>query len=273
LLAVLLLVLFVPVRYKAIGKFEEKNIDVSAHVSWLFNLLHFRAVYKHSDPFRLQFKIMGLPIYDNQRKKRAKKPKLEENTVDDSVTSDAEPYEYEKNEIQENKDIINSKVFTETDENNIKEKKKGISVKIAGVFNKIKFTIIKLCDTIKDIKDNVEYYVKLINLESTKEAFRLCKKQIFKLLKLLCPRKYRVNLHLGFDDPSKMGEILAIWGMLYPWHMGKIDIKPEFETAVMEGNFTVKGRICIISIIKAACIIYFNKNIKLLIKRLKRKTK
>jgi hypothetical protein len=69
-----------------------------------------------------------------------------------------------------------------------------------------------------------------------------------------------------------MGEVLAIWGMLYPLHMGNVDINPEFETAVMEGDFYLKGRICIISILKAACILYFNKNIKLLIKRLKRET-
>jgi hypothetical protein len=69
-----------------------------------------------------------------------------------------------------------------------------------------------------------------------------------------------------------MGEVLAVWGMLYPFHMGKIDIRPEFDTAVIEGNFTAKGHICVVSIIKAACILYFDKNIKLLIRRLKRGT-
>jgi archaellum component FlaC len=241
-------------------------------------LLHFRAAYKYSEPFRLQFKILGLPVYDNHREEKVKKSKVEKETasVYNNEKYDDEEPEYEELVIPENKDIINTKVFTETDENNIEDEEIGSTSKISGGFNKkinkIKLTFKRICDTIKDVRDNVEYYVRLANLESTKEAFRLCKKQVFKLLKLLCPRKYRVNLHLGFEDPATMGEALAIWGMLYPWHEGKIDIKPEFETTVMEGDFGIKGHICIISVIKAACIIYFNKNIRLLLRRLKRKT-
>jgi hypothetical protein len=275
LLAVLLLVLFVPVRYKAKGNFEGKNIDANANVSWLFNFLHLRAGYKYSEPFHLQFKILGIPLIDNLREKKPKKEKNKNKTEiareeDDKYEPIIQDKPVDKN--SENKTITETKLFTETDENSIKERKNVISEKISSITCKINSTYRKIHDTAIDVTNNIEYYVKLVNQERTKAAFELCKKQIFKLLKLLCPRKYRINLHLGFEDPSTMGEVLAIWGMLYPFHMGKIDIKPEFETAVMEGDFIIKGRICIVSILKAACILYFNKNIKLLIKRLKRET-
>jgi hypothetical protein len=67
-----------------------------------------------------------------------------------------------------------------------------------------------------------------------------------------------------------MGEVMAVYGMLYPWHLGKVEILPEYGVAVMEGGFYVKGRICMVSLIKAACIIYFDRNVKLFIKHLKR---
>jgi hypothetical protein len=197
-------------------------------------------------------------------------------TQEDDTPEEDKPENGKNSETSQsdNKTITDTKVFTETDENSNKGKVllDKIVDKIKSIYSKIKFTVEKIYGIIKKVKANFDYYVKLINLESTKAALRKCKKQIVKILKLLCPRKYKVNLHLGFEDPSTMGEVLAIWGMLYPFHMGKIDIRPEFDTAVMEGNFNVKGRICVVSIIKAACILYFDKDIRLLIRRLKRST-
>lgn len=306
LLAVLLLVLFVPVRYKAKGIFEGKNIDAGVNVTWLFNFLHFRVAYKYSEPLHLRLRVIGIPIYDNLRKNGESNNEEEDDfsqyePIDNSeweearerakkIAEDYDDYdatyepikteeELENEKINEtsksdNKTITDTKVFTETDENSNKGKVllNKIVDKIKSIYSKIKFTVEKIYGIIKKVKANFDYYVKLINLESTKAAFRKCKKQIVKILKLLCPRKYKVNLHLGFEDPATMGEVLAVWGMLYPFHMGKIDIRPEFDTAVIEGNFTAKGHICVVSIIKAACILYFDKNIKLLIRRLKRGT-
>jgi hypothetical protein len=285
-LALLILVLFVPVRYKAKGSFEGKNVDVGANVSWLFKFVHLKVGYKYSEPFCIKLKVLGIPIFDNQKEKKPKKVKNNKNSkeevkIDKDDKRDDETVKNVQNKA-ENSDNIGeseSKVLIGNDEKNIEddieknieEKKPGIFSKIAGVFKNIKFTFERICDTIRKIRDNIEYYIKLLNLESTKAAFELCKKQIFKLLKLLCPRKYHVNLHIGFDDPSTMGEVMAVYGMLYPWHMGKVEILPEYDVAVMEGNFYVKGRICIVSVIKAACIIYFDKNVKLFIKHLKRR--
>jgi hypothetical protein len=277
LLAALILVLFVPIRYKAKGGFDGKNVDVGANVSWLLGFIHFKAGYKYSEPFHIKLKILGIPIYDNLKEKKPKKSKKrkkakEKVEIDKKAEKDVNIVQ---NEMQNSDNIVKTepKVLNEYDENKIEDKieenKQSLFDKIADVFKKIKFTFEKICDTIKTIRDNIDYYIRLLNLESTKAAFELCKKQIFKLLKLLCPRKYHVNLHLGFNDPSTMGEVMAVYGILYPWHRGKIEILPEYDVAVMEGGFYIKGRICVVSIIKAACIVYFNKNVKLFIKHLK----
>ena len=90
---------------------------------------------------------------------------------------------------------------------------------------------------------------------------------IFKNLK---PKKFQVNLHLGFDNPELMGKIMAVNGMLYPVHLGKIAILPEFEQNIVEGNFIIKGRISIYIYVWTALFVLIDKDIKLLIKRLKR---
>jgi hypothetical protein len=292
-LVLLLMVLFIPIRYKAKGQFEGMDIEARADATWLFSLIHFRAVYTYSKPLHIRFKVLGIPFYDNLREKKVKKSKAskepdinfgdkedkydtdedeEDDEYKETVTYakiDEQQIEYEEPPKQEKNKKVDE-IPKDNAINKIKIKISGIFNKIAGVIKKIKFTFTRICDNIKIVNDCVKYYLKLWNLESTKAAFEQCKRQICKLIKLVCPRKYRINLHLGFGDPAEMGEVLAIWGMLYPLHMGRIDIKPEFETTALDGNFKLKGHICIISVIKVAFILYFDKNIKLLIKRLKR---
>lgn len=73
LLAAVLLILFVPYRYKVHG---QKNDGISAYakVTWL---LHFVVVLlTYDDGINLRIKILGIPFYD--KKKRAQKAKLKE---------------------------------------------------------------------------------------------------------------------------------------------------------------------------------------------------
>ncbi|MDE7031369.1 MAG: hypothetical protein K2P63_15600 [Lachnospiraceae bacterium] len=157
------------------------------------------------------------------------------------------------------------------------EKKQGIFQKIknffinfVNFFKNIKFTFQKVCDTIGKIKDNIKYYLKVLQLDSTKRALAKCQKQLGRVLGRAVPRKYRVNLHLGFDDPAVMGEVLAVWGMFYPLHQGNIDIQPEFDRTVMSGDASFRGRICVFVFVRAACVLFFDKDIKRFIKHLKR---
>ncbi len=98
----------------------------------------------------------------------------------------------------------------------------------------------------------------------------MCRKQLGWVFKKILPKKFRINLHLGFEDPAVMGEVLAVWGMFYPLHQGNIDIQPEFDRSVIEGAFSLKGCMSVYVFVKVACILFFDKNIKLLIKHLKR---
>lgn len=73
LLAAVLLILFVPYRYKVHG---QKKVGISAYakVTWL---LHFVVVLlTYDDGINLRIKILGIPFYD--KKKRAQKAKLKE---------------------------------------------------------------------------------------------------------------------------------------------------------------------------------------------------
>ncbi len=73
LLAVFLLILFVPYRYKVHSQ-KKDGISAYAKVTWL---LHFVVVLlTYDDGINLRIKILGIPFYD--KKKRAQKAKLKE---------------------------------------------------------------------------------------------------------------------------------------------------------------------------------------------------
>lgn len=291
LLFLLCLILFVPIRYKANG-FCKDSYQIHAKATWLLHIISFTVDFKQEQPFRMKLRILGISIYDNLKEKKTKKTKV--NTLPEIVgaskqeRSNAESVEEitkaEKPIMQEQntniiKDISVSEANVDGDMDAEQEaqrltfmqKQKKICLKVINIFRNIKYTIRKICDTIKEFKDNITYYVELFKKDSTKVALEACKKQLLRIIKNLKPQKFQVNLHVGMDDPATLGDILGVWGMLYPIHQGHIDICPDFEQTVLEGDFYCKGRITVYIYIWTIMIILFDKDIRRLRKCLVRK--
>lgn len=176
--------------------------------------------------------------------------------------AEIEEVEIEEVEIEESKN--------EADKKSLFEKLYIIFGKFMQFIENIQYTFHKLCDTIVKIRDNLNYYLDLLQKQSTTRAIGTCKTQLMRIAKSLSPQKFQVNLHLGFEDPAVLGEILAVWGMLYPFHQGRIDIVPEFGQTILEGDILLKGKISLFVYLKVALILFFDKNIKQLIKQIKR---
>lgn len=291
LLFLLCLILFVPIRYKANG-FCKDSYQIHAKATWLLHIISFTVDFKQEQPFRMKLRILGISIYDNLKEKKTKKTKV--NTLPEIVgaskqeRSNAESVEEitkaEKPIMQEQntniiKDISVSEANVDGDMDAEQEaqrltfmqKQKKICLKVINFFRNIKYTIRKICDTIKEFKDNITYYVELFKKDSTKVALEACKKRLLRIIKNLKPQKFQVNLHVGMDDPATLGDILGVWGMLYPIHQGHIDICPDFEQTVLEGDFYCKGRITVYIYIWTIMIILFDKDIRRLRKCLVRK--
>lgn len=134
----------------------------------------------------------------------------------------------------------------------------------------IPYTIKKMCDRINQLQETIEYYRDLWESEDTKRTVALCKKQLLYLGRKLKPRRFRMNLLVGMEDPYYTGQILAYYGMLYPWIGGSVNITGDFENPVFQGDFSIKGKIRIFTLVKVGIIVYFNKNIRTLLKQIKK---
>ncbi len=236
ILFVLLLVLFVPVRYRGSGSYQNGTFMTTLRGSWLLHIVSVMGAYQNGQELHLVLRIFGIPFFDTFRNKKAKPTKRF------------------------------LKLFSLA-------KIKDFFTKFVNFFKKIKFTFDKVCDTMVRIKKNIKYYLELLQRDSTKQALSVCWGQFGRIVKKVAPRKFRVNLHLGFEDPAVMGQVLAVWGMLYPLHLGAVDIQPEFDQVVLEGDFSFQGKVSVIVFVHAGCVLLFNKDLKGLIKSLRQKEK
>lgn len=291
----MLLVLFWPLRYKSDGKYDEDGVFISGRISWFMGLASINFRYENGKPFSARARLLFFTIFDNlqkggsgrkrrkRRKRRKTLPKEPElkaavRSKDSSADISADENKY-RDTYAYDEDILSKADASGSDERRDDAaeadtginpaKKKGLFKKFKEFFEKlikfidnIKFTFHKIYVIIVKIRDNIKYYWELLQKESTKQAFRLCSRQLSRIFKNISPRKYELKLHIGFEDPAVMGNVLAVWGMLYPFHMGKADIIPEFDRKILEGSFKIKGIISVYIILWAVWLFMTDKNIK-----------
>lgn len=151
-----------------------------------------------------------------------------------------------------------------------KERFLRIVRKVWEILKNIRYTIRKIYDKIMDIIRNIRYYTELLKSDLFKETFKKCSGELLKLLKSIAPRKIKGRLRIGMEDPATTGKILGYYGMLYPLIGDHIDIVPDFDQTVLEGNILIKGKITLFKAIKTGIIVYFNKDLRKLIQLWKR---
>lgn len=261
LLALLLIVLFVPVRYQGSGYREEGDpvpVHVQLKVTWLLHLVRVSFIYPE-EAF-LKVKVLFFQILPAKEKKKkasnkkeadGKKPKTDKKEVGSDVSDTASD--------QKISDEGNA-----ADEDGGDDRRTLLDFvrKLFSAIRNIKYTIRKIYDKINHIIHNIRYYIKILQTESFKRAFVLCREQLLRLMKIVLPRKVSGTFTIGMEDPAATGQILSIYGILYPLIGDSITVIPDFEKPVMEGSFRFKGKITAFTLIRIAAKIYFDKDLK-----------
>ena len=297
LLLAVLLVLFCPVRYKASAvKAEGEGI-----VSWLFHGISLRAEWKDQQ-MEISFHLFGIPV-DKLLKKRQEKRAVTKKSGKNPEKSGAEKVsvsgtdgnreeehkksvvDHPKSENMETEDLKtdrNSASDTsadtelnadDTDRNSLKKRQffiKGIYDRIRNIFQSIRTKLQNIRRTFGKIKKNVSWWKAFIEHPRVTAARKLVWKHGKFLLKHIFPTRIEGQVTFSFEDPALTGAALAVLGMTIPFHKNCIQIDPRFDSEnYLYGNIRAKGRIYGFVPVRAAVSIYFNKNIKYVIKRWK----
>ncbi|MBD5532221.1 MAG: DUF2953 domain-containing protein [Lachnospiraceae bacterium] len=141
---------------------------------------------------------------------------------------------------------------------------------VRAFFSKILYTIQNICGKIEKVKELIGYYTEVLKSEEGQRTFALAKRELGRLLKHIAPTKLRGSLTIGMGDPAATGQIIAIVSMFYPIYGNNVSITADFDEKCMRGSLYLKGRIRIITLIRIAWRVYFNKDVKTFLHMLKR---
>ena len=302
----ILLILFCPIRYQASAAKEGESFfdaSASAKISWLFGGISFRLDYKDRNA-GYELRILGIPIFRLLNYFRDRKKKKQTLTQKDAINTEtykslpdsqsfADTFHTEdrasrkESQTTSSTDEPSDETFSEEQQRLIQKIGNlcySLGHKLRAFFEALRRFWQKLCGipqnienftlTIKNICDKINMFRDFLEHPRVKAAITLVKDHFIKLLRHVFPTKIQGKLTFGSTDPSVTGSVLAILGMTIPFHKNRIAVTPVFEDKnILEGNISLKGRIYGVFLIKTALELYFNKNIKYVIRRWKHKHK
>lgn len=264
LILLLLAVLFVPIRYRVVAQYEEKAI-ARITAGWFLHLIGVRLVISNQEK-SCKLKLFGIPLIDffsprkDRRKKRRSKSHQDKQPAKQSVHQDEQPVEQSVHQDEQNNLQINEEQQQIGSE---KEKASGFdtdqaSDEKASFFTKVRIYINRISDKIKEIrkketnlKEQYNKWLVVLKRDRTKEALEKCKNTLCKVLKAVLPRKWKLFVHYGMEDPALTADILGYYWMLFAVLSGHIDCQPDFENKVFECNLHAKGYIRMITMVIA----------------------
>lgn len=287
ILTALLCVLFVPVKYRAVGSFDNTDIRAKAHVSWLFHLFALHIEYAQETDGYIRLAFVKKKLFDNyealdddymdEAAKTETEDKVSENTGDEPKIP-ADESEHVTDEQTENESTAqnHNEQRTVTDENqHIKQQTKLTHQKTYKKRNKKlpkKSHKKQFKDKSEKIKTSIDKLKREYSDERNKAAFLHLKKELFIILKRICPRRLKLTMVYSTGSPDTTGISLGILACFPVGYTNRWRITPDFESEkpYAKGSFDIKGHVIVISILAATLRILFDKNCRRLYNRISR---
>lgn len=193
----------------------------------------------------------------SEKDKRIEYEKSVEKEKDKTLEQDNIPSDSEE------KDTTNHK------KSDIKSKLKSIKVKWCNIKNKFLDminTIKGVANNIKSAKDKMSSKLnrlkKTIKDERNRQLVRFLYEQFKILLDEIKPVKYNINIHFGCEDAYDTGRVLMYASILYGLLGIEMNITPDFDKSVKEGDIFMRGRIRIYKLLLITFRVYNNKRFK-----------
>ena len=284
-------VLFVPVRYKADADYHGK-FKAHAKLSWLGIL---RVIVSYDEELAIKAKALFITIYSNDNKEKSSKHKKSEKkklkqpeeknifSVNDEEAKKltekeekpqikmAEAVSEPKEDVQDVKETVSEDESGDTQNKSffdkVKDKYFVIYTKIKEIIKLIKDTVKKVSGAADRLKEKVSKAKEFVTDEDNKALFHFLVEQLKALVKVIRPKKYRINARLGFEDPATMGKVLAYISIFYGMSGVDLSLEPVFGENIKEGSIFLKGNIRIFSVLVIALRVYRNEQFKKFISR------
>lgn len=283
ILAVVLCVLFVPVKYRAVGSFDNTDIRAKAHASWLLHLFALHIEYADEADGYIRLAFVKKKLFDDSDSDYEAESDYENDEYDEKAAeadSGDDNYEASDDNVMDAaaKTEAEDKVSENTgDEPEIPadesehitdgKKYKKRSEKSHKKSHKKQFK-----DKSDKIKTGIEKLKREYSDERNKAAFSHLKKELFIILKRICPRRLKLTMVYSTGSPDTTGISLGVLACFPVGYTNRWRITPDFESEkpYAKGSFDIKGHVIVISILAATLRILFDKNCRRLYNRISR---
>ncbi len=125
-----------------------------------------------------------------------------------------------------------------------------IRSKLLALAGKVRFAFQSFCDKIKQTKDRFSWLFakweeirEVLEDPANQKSARLLTLQIKKILRHVLPRRGKGDLTFGLEDPYRMGQLLSLAAVLYPFTYNILTLHPVFDQNILEGEVHFRGRI------------------------------
>lgn len=291
LLVSVLLILFFPITYRVHGRKKSEELSAWVKANWLFGLLRVRFFYPK--PGNLTVKLLWFTLFDSAQDdepekktdRDAGKPsnntklstgtntRVQQETSKEDIRNIPESASAKEDETIKSKKTENVKSVEVSDEGNPQTQevdKPGITERILAKYEKIKYTIVKIYDKIKEILENIAFYKALFQDKQTQELLKHASFRLGRILKNIRPRKLKGDILFGTNSPDTTGYIFGAYGMLSAWLGYHINVTPDFTQEILEGELYAAGYITVFQVLRHSLAVVFDKQLKLLVHRIKK---
>ena len=288
-LIILNIFLFVPFRYK-IGGSNKDKLYFYFLMSFFLSFFRVKIYYKEEMGWA-SLRIFGIKILDkkipelielveklseklSKKNKKSKtdtseteKPDDEASEADTIPKTDSEEYELTEEEIEQYLDEPD-----EIDEMNAVEKNitflssiKDFILNIKKKWYNFKRFVKEKIDQWNKTKKYIKYYWKVLNHPSVKPTLKLFWDLMIKFMKHVWPRKWRLKIKYGDEDPYLTGKVHGYICMARGLFGREIDFTPVWDEDVFEFDGYVSGRIQLIVFLMFAFKIFANRHLRKLV--------
>ena len=280
LLAVILAILFVPLRYRADLHFENKPAGCLT-ATWLLHAFKAEAVLE--EKLRVKIRLLWFTLFDEILWPDEDESASEEDTLPKkSPLSDEERSSQESvfsdDDILSATEVRPDKAETakaEADAPASEKKRKRISF-LSRIREWIRRFIARLTAFFRNIKASAASVQKkyrsfrsIITDEKNRKTFRLVKKQSGALIRHILPRKLKGWIRFGFEDPYYTGKVLTIISPFYGLYGKNISIEPVFDEKVLTGELCISGRMRLSKLLWCIFRVVMDKNFRIIYRKLR----
>ncbi len=269
-LLTVLLVLFCPVVYRGGGTARPGEYQAWFRFRWLFGLV--RGAYTYPEDGRLRVKALWPTVYDSGGKRKpeevSEEPQPEEKGREEQKPQESQPEEKGWEEQKPQESQPEEKGWEERKPQESQPEEKSTEKQSAADGEQPPQS-----QKISDLREKLQFYLGIVRNEDNQGLVKHALDRLCSVIKSIRPRYLRAEAVVGLGEPDLTGYAYGIYWAVKPF-LGKkcrVDITPDFEQRILEGEVSLRGRITAAVLLYHVCRVLLDRRLRQLLNQLNNK--